>query len=503
MRKVGYIVLAALALGLFACNQQAPGGASLSVQSAPEKGRYLVVFKAEALPANAKVLAEGAGARVLKTLEPIGALTVVADRAAVSRLARNPQVLAVGPERYYSLPKTERILYQEETYGAPSAADNLYKYQWDIRRIGAPKAWERVPLEVQARATVAVLDTGVMDNHPDLVGQIVDFQATNYCYETAGPNNTPSYPKYSLWIDFDHFDPDNLCTPAPTDLYEAHGTHVSGTVAARFGGGRVVGVAPGVRIAAYKVFDRIHFTEGGEEYDDVGAFDGPIFEAILDAAKKGYQVINMSLGGTLDTRNREDVAAMVAWDRVMKYANRMGTLIVASAGNSAQNANGYIVHIPSDLPTVISVSATGTATPLWQYPYPTDETLNAVPGQDVLAFYSNYGAAVDLSAPGGDCGLDESGQSWCTKPASQRPAGWRYHLILSTIIVSETTPAYAWYAGTSMASPHVAAVAALVRALHPEWGPGEVRAHLKATAEPIGSRQLFGHGLVDADRATR
>lgn len=110
---------------------------------------------------------------------------------------------------------------------------------------------------------------------------------------------------------------------------------------------------------------------------------------------------------------------------------------------------------------------------------------------------------MNLSAPGGDCGLDESGQSWCARPRSDRPAGYRYHLILSTIIVNEATPTYAWYAGTSMASPHVAAVAGLVKALHKDWDPGRVRAHLEATAEDIGSRQLFGYGLVDADQATR
>ncbi|WP_448566544.1 S8 family peptidase [Thermus sp.] len=508
MKKLWLLVLAVvLSLGLFACNQQT-GGAGLSVLGVgqPSQGaqRYLVVFKSETLPPGAKAWAERQGAKVLKALEPIGTLVVQASPQVAQRLAKDPQVLQVGPEHRYSLPKTERLLV-EDTFGTPTAADSLYRYQWDIRRIKAPQVWERLPLEVQARATVAILDTGVMDNHPDLEGQITDFLATNYCQETGGPNATPSYPKYSLWIDFDHLDPDNLCTPAPEVMYEAHGTHVSGTVAARFGGGRVVGVAPGLRLAAYKVFDRYHYTDPdtGEEYDDVGAWDGPIFEAILDAARKGYAVINMSLGGTLDTRFREDVAAMVAWDRVMKYANRMGTVIVASAGNSAQNANGYVVHIPSDLPTVISVSATGTATPLWRYPYPTGETLNAEPGQDILAFYSNYGAAVDLAAPGGDCGLDENGQSWCFRPRNERPAGYRYHLILSTIIIDETTPAYAWYAGTSMASPHVAAVAGLVKALHPNWTPGEVRALLKATAEDIGSRQLFGHGLVDADKAAR
>ncbi|WP_223965897.1 S8 family peptidase [Thermus thermophilus] len=508
MRKWRYGILIGLALGLFACNQQtsqtAPSALSTQGVRAGGTERYLVVFKSETLPPGARAQVEREGARVLKALEPIGTLVVVADKAAAERLARRPEVLAVGKEHRYSLPKTERVLV-EDTYGAPTAADSLYKYQWDIRRIKAPEVWRRVPLEVQARATVAVLDTGVMDNHPDLEGQITHFAATNYCQETGGPNNTPSYPKYSLWIDFDNFDPNSLCTPAPYVMYEAHGTHVSGTVAAAFGGGRVVGVAPGVRLAAYKVFDRYHYTdpETGKEYDDVGAWDGPIFEAILDAADRGFDVINMSLGGTLYMQSREDVAAMVAWDRVMKYANRMGTVIVASAGNSAQNANGPVVHIPSDLPTVISVSATGTATPLWQEPYPTDNTLNAAPGEDVLAFYSNYGAAVDLAAPGGDCGLDENGQSWCFRPRNERPAGYRYHLILSTFIVDENTPAYAWYAGTSMASPHVAAVAALVKALHKDWTPGQVRAHLKATAEDIGSRQLFGHGLVDADRAAR
>jgi subtilisin family serine protease len=54
-----------------------------------------------------------------------------------------------------------------------------------------------------------------------------------------------------------------------------------------------------------------------------------------------------------------------------------------------------------------------------------------------------------------------------------------------------------------MASPHVAAVAAIVKALHPDWTPGTIRSYLKSTAEPIGPRQLFGHGLVSADGASR
>ena len=64
-------------------------------------------------------------------------------------------------------------------------------------------------------------------------------------------------------------------------------------------------------------------------------------------------------------------------------------------------------------------------------------------------------------------------------------------------------PNYIFMAGTSMATPHVSAVAAYVRSIHPDWTPGAVRSWLKDTAESIGSRQAFGAGLVDADAATQ
>jgi subtilisin family serine protease len=76
-------------------------------------------------------------------------------------------------------------------------------------------------------------------------------------------------------------------------------------------------------------------------------------------------------------------------------------------------------------------------------------------------------------------------------------------LILSTAITAGGGLTYAFAAGTSMATPHVSAVAAMVRALHPDWNPGQVRAYLKSTAEDIGPRQQFGHGMVDADKAVR
>ena len=61
-------------------------------------------------------------------------------------------------------------------------------------------------------------------------------------------------------------------------------------------------------------------------------------------------------------------------------------------------------------------------------------------------------------------------------------------------------PAYMWMFGTSQAAPHVSAIAAAVRALHPDWDPGTVRSYLKDTAENLGDRQSFGHGMVTADQ---
>lgn len=479
-------------VGLAICLTAAASALPANAQP-PEKGahRWTVVFQSSTLPADAAKTVSRAGGVVTKAIKEAGVVTAAGDAKFAARLAGTRGILAVGREKSYKLPTVDTAETAVEALGAPTGADTRYSSQWNLRRIGAPAMWARVPMEVQNEATVAVLDTGVMHTHPDLAGQLIDTVATNYCTETEF--GSPAYPVYSRLIDFDahpEWSPDLGCDAAPK-YYASHGTHVAGTVAAKFGGAGVVGVAPGLRIAAYKVFDRYRYTnQDGDLVDDVGAFDGPIFQAIVDAALKGYDVINMSLGSAIDRSDSGDNASWLAWDRVAKIANRLGTLIVTSSGNAEQNSNGTIAHVPSDLPTVMSTSATGTSNLQivgGQY--------LAAPGSDVLAFYSNYGAAVDVAAPGGDCG-----------PGYPATCVAQY-FILSAYIFEDGAnigaAGYAWMAGTSMASPHVAAVAAVVRALHPDWAPGDVRSFLKETAEAIGARQAFGHGLVSADLATR
>jgi subtilisin family serine protease len=402
-------------------------------------------------------------------------------------MARDSSVQAVGPEHLFELPAVQAQKAASgpvaSPQGAPTSDDWGYGYQWDMRRIGADQVWGLLPI-TPVRPRVALLDNGTMDTHPDLVGQIDASKSTSYCNTSGGANNSAGYPVYSTFIDF-HASPDwapgDACTALGFDDYEFHGTHTAGTIAANFGGGAVVGVAPDALIGVYKVFDAYSLDGASVK---VGAFDGPLFAAIIDATLSGYPVISMSLGGNGLRGGQDDNASWLAWNRVASWANRNGALLVASSGNTGFNLNGKLYSAPSDLPTVMSVSAESPAQLTID-----EQGLEVV--NDELAFYSNYGSPIDISAPGGACG-----PSYATTGACNF-----YYAVLSDGIDENGDAAYYQSIGTSMAAPHVAAVAAQVRALHPDWTPGDTRSWLKQTASPLAPRQYFGAGLLDANAA--
>lgn len=490
------LALTFLTLTLAACSSTPDStNTALSSQGLGE-GRYVVVFKADTLPANARQIVEAAGGQVTSSEGTIGVLTARGNASFARKLSSHATIDSVGMEKSWNLIQPGQVQAAQEaivtdaTFGMPTAQDNLYPYQWDMRRIGAPAAWKRVPLEVQARVTVAVLDSGVLDTHPDLIGQIVDRQDTSYCGTDMGTGN-PAHPGYQNVIDLDN--PNPSCEPMTAPVYNSHGTHVAGTVAAAFGQGRVVGVAPGARLAAFKVFDHVHYTNAqGEVEEGEVAFDGPIFKAITQATDKGYQVINMSLGGTIHRNVKEENASWKAWNRAVSYATKRGTVVVVAAGNEATSSNGNIAHVPGDLPSAIEVSATDTSQLILE-----NSVLVAAPGSDIPASYTNTGASVDISAPGGDY----------LPNGVPRDRYELQHLILNTGVgetgASLGKPVYYYMAGTSMAAPHVAGGAALVMALHPNWNPQQVKVWLQQTADKVKDRQSLGHGILNVDAATR
>lgn len=225
-----------------------------------------------------------------------------------------------------------------------------------------------------------------------------------------------------------------------------HGTHVAGTIAQVTNNGvGVAGLAPKATIMPLKVLGA---TGGGTTAD--------IADAIRFAADKGANVINMSLGGGGYSATLEAAVA---------YARSKGVVVVCAAGNSGRG----VVEYPAAYAASFAVSAVG-------------------PDRS-LAFYSSWGPEIDIAAPGGD-----------TRDGAEGG------ILQNTIRASQLTApdAYLAFQGTSMATPHVAAAAALLFASIDEATPDQVELVLKETAQEAGPRgwdDHFGHGILDAGAA--
>lgn len=431
--------------------------------AAAESSRYIVMFKKSAIPPGAAQLIELEGGEVVATLPKVGIAVVTSENPGFMDAARIINGVA-GVE--YDLPRALPEVVAQASLDGPTAADDLYNtgLVWGVERVGAPAAWAAGHTGSHD-TVVAVIDTGIAWNHPDLAANVVYVD----CYTSVG-----SYAE-------------GACNPYPA--YSDHGTHVAGTIAAVFGGGRVVGVGPNLGLAGYNTFEPI-FGCG------VCTYTSTRWLAMMDAAERGFDVISMSLGGVgqYGGRGTDDLATYVAAEkRVANTVLRMGTVIVASAGNESLDVNGTLVHVPGDVQGIINVAATGIQ------PNPRYE-----PGvsYDIQAFYSNQGAAVTLTAPGGDCGQVGVCDSF-------RPVNWAEYLVLSTVVAASPACAtthscpvgYGWKGGTSMATPHVSAAAGLMRDANPGLKANAVASILKENAEQLGDRQVFGHGMLNVPAA--
>jgi subtilisin family serine protease len=222
-------------------------------------------------------------------------------------------------------------------------------------------------------------------------------------------------------------------TKTITDVY-GHGTHVAGTIAAQANNAMgVAGVAPGIRIMPVKVMDN----NGQGYWSD-------FLEGVDWARTHGASIINLSLGGTLTTTQA------AAFQPTFDAAYKAGVVVVAAAGNNNRNEPFY----PASFAHVISVAATTN--------------------NDIKASFSNYGPAVDLSAPGY--------QIMSTYPGGQ----------------------YKLMSGTSMATPHVVGLAALIRSYHPSYTVDEVETAMEVNSVDLGAAgrdDYFGFGRIQADQA--
>ncbi|MEV8022014.1 S8 family serine peptidase [Streptomyces sp. NPDC086554] len=360
-----------------------------------------------------------------------------------------------GAPTFVSKAEAKSLQKQAGPDAEPMEAD-----QWDLRAIGADKAAKINP--GSGKVTVGVIDTGVDDTHPDLAPS---FSASQSASCVGGKADTSP----GAW------------RPEKKEHY--HGTHVAGEIAAARNGVGVAGVAPGVKVAGIKVADPV-----SELF-----FPESVVCAFVFAADKGIEITNNSyyvdpwLYNCMDDPDQRAIVDAV--NRAQLYAQRKGTLNLASAGNSNHDlASDEILDdsspddstpvprtidpsecfdVPTQLPGVVTVSATGV--------------------KDLKSYYSTYGKGViDVAAPGGD------------KYQIPGDTPSKNGRILSTMPGGE----YGWLQGTSMASPHASGVAALLKSTHPKASPAELQRLLKKQADnpgcPTEPYDPDGDGDVDA-----
>lgn len=312
--------------------------------------------------------------------------------------------------------------------------------------IRAPQAWDK---STGAGVRVAVIDTGVRP-HADLAANLLpgyDFITDKVVandgsardtdpadpgdWRTAGECGTGSVAANSSW----------------------HGTHVAGTIAAVSNNGvGVAGVAYGAKVVPVRVLGKC----GGYTSDIADAITWASGGAVTGAPVNPYpaRVLNLSLGGL--------GACDITTQNAINGARSRGAVVVVAAGNATADASRYT---PASCNGVIVVSAVGRT--------------------GAIASYSNFGANVDVAAPGGDGA----------------------YTVLSTLNSGTSKPSadsYAGYRGTSMATPHVAGIVALMLARNAALTPDQVETRLKSSAAargfPVACAQC-GVGIVDASTA--
>jgi serine protease len=331
--------------------------------------------------------------------------------------------------------------------------DDFYDLQWHYPAINLPQAWD---VTTGARAgsdvIVAVIDTGVFLNHPELKNQLVAGYDFIKDIKNAGDGDG---------IDNNPDDPGDDAIPNNSSW---HGTHVAGTIAAETDNNEgVAGVAWLAKVMPVRALG----TLGGTNYDIIQSvrFAAGLSNDSNSVPAQKADIINLSIGSPDFSQAAQDVYNEV---------RAKGVIVVAAAGNENSSQFSY----PASYVGVFSVSATDFAN-------------NRAP-------YSNFNSRVDVAAPGGSQGVDLNSDGFGDG-------------VFSTLVDDSSgsrEPAYNFYQGTSMATPHVAGVFALMRAVYPAISADDIDTLLKTDSITTdlgapGRDDIYGNGLLDALKAVQ
>lgn len=400
IRRRPRVALAAATAGFLAllpAAQSAPAVTPSESQQDADLQSLIVRFADASSPSQRESIHLAAGVVVQDRIEELNADLVRAPVGARDVYQRSPGV------RWVERNRTVRAMLRPN--------DPMLSDQWGLKLIRAFQAWES-ERGLTSPVVVAVLDTGVVRDHPDLRDRVTS--GFDFVNNDADPDD-------------DHY----------------HGTYVAGIIAARSNNRiGVAGLSWGATIMPVKVLDE----NGGGSYFSIAA-------GIVYAASRGARIQNLSLGGVLPSCPKIEQAAI-------SFARQRDSLVIASAGNSAQQGNP--LEYPAACEGVLSVAAVG---PKARH-----------------APFSTFNRYVDLAAPGED--------------------------ILSTVPGFVPTPTYGYLSGsgTSAAAPQVAGLAALLLSQHPDWTTDQIVRRMRSTARDVGRKgrdPYFGWGVIDMAKALR
>jgi subtilisin family serine protease len=433
---------------------------------------YLVLAKSQASLGNAAQTIAKAGGSLVAEYGQLGVIVAHStDANFVANITSDTRIDSASATTGFGVrPFTDDGADAANTGDLPNApatdSDSLSGLQWDMRQIHTPEA--HAITGGSPSVLVGDIDTGLDYTHPDLAPNVSDADSVNCLSGAPVPGAVAA-------------NDDN-----------GHGTHTAGTIAAASNGIGIVGVAPNVKIAGIKAGD------------STGTFfPQAVVCAFYWAGVRHMDVTNNSYFADPYLYNcRNDATQRAIWkaeQRAIRFAMNQGVTVVSAAGNEAddlshptvdntspdtgptppvtRDVTNACVVIPVEIPGVIGVSADG---------HNFQDT-----GGYLKSYYSSYGvSAIDVVAPGGDSRFGRNAEA----PNGRVLSTWPSTVPCGRPATDPTYPtaAYCYAQGTSMASPHVAGVAALVisrfgttsNAGNGKMRPGTVEAYIQQTADP-------------------
>jgi subtilisin family serine protease len=490
---------------------------SLSVSASAGPSKYVILFRGgapsdfesgvAARGGTVELMHHGSGIAIVDGLSAEGARAIEAN-ASVEAIMEDFEYQGIA-HRVEPAVEEAGLVSTEPGMMSQTRPDSAFFYprQWHHRAIGANVAWLAVPPRLGSpNVDVAILDSGIDHLYPDLVGLVDQGRARSFVPVGPIPPQFPDSARLltdnqllEIWFP-------GSGRPPWVDL-NGHGSHVASTVSSR----ALVsaGVTSRVTLIPVKVLN----ARGS------GSFTG-ILNGILYATDAGAEVINMSLGALYGRAANRAFNRVL--DQVTKYARTAGVTIVVAAGNDRARlhpTNNGLYGAFCSTKNVICVSATGPNAGPVNGPY--------TPSVDFPAIYSNYGIQfIDVAAPGGNWAENAQGQFvsgvavWaaCSKttlqyvvptvppgsPPGTLPAPPFYRK--QTCSLNPNSAFAIGFIGTSMASPHVAGLVALL-VENVGRSPELIKSILAENSDDIpvygkpGKDDRYGNGRINVARA--